>query len=296
MSEAGAGPTFDETVNKRAFFDRIVLSIWGQRKIPKKSLVESNIAIGGKKRAYARSQKGNLPSGNPYELKYGRSNWKGYLPSLILTLRSEASPLTVIETIAALRSLCDDVTRAQISEAELTFDLAEISVDYFRQRIKSSARIFTQIPSDRETKTIYVRTRKSPSQLKVYKKSPGLTRYEFTLRSAYLRKVGIVTPLDLGLVRQLNLDALSSLRELDEVQFEKLVARLDDLSGRVVQSWRRNFVFQEFLRVTRDILKIPESALLRPPILKRLKRMQENLFYDDFFPGTPLRKRKSARS
>lgn len=296
MSEVDGSGIFEETTDKRAFFDRLVLSIWGERRKPKKSLVETIKRIGGKDRAYARQQDGNLPSGNPYALKYGLSGAMKYLPSMILTLRSEASPLTVIETIAALRSLCDDVTRVLVSEAELTFDLSDISVDFFRQRVTSLARIFKQLRDDQGRETIYVRTRTSPWELKVYQKLPTVTRCEYTLRSAYLRRVGIVTPLDLGRVRDLDLNSLSSLRELDETVFNKLVARLDDLTGRVVQSFRRNLVFQDFLRATRDTLKLPESVFIKPAIAKRLRKMQRRLLYDPYFPGTPLRKKARQRS
>jgi hypothetical protein len=289
VSRAGiSGVFWDETVDQRAFFDRLVLSIWGDRKIPKKSLIEGDIPIGGKKRAYARQQNGSLATGNPYQLKHGLTKAMAFMPSMMLTLRSEASPLTAIETIGAVGLLCDNVTRVLVSEAELTFDLSDTSVDYFRQRITSLARIFKQLRDEQGRETIYVRSRTSPWELKVYQKMPEMARCEYTLRREYLRKVGIVTPLDLGRVRDLDLTALSSLRELDESVFNELVAGLDDLRRRVLQSHRRNLVFTEFLRAARDILIIPESALLKPPLVKRLEKMQKGLLFDDFFPATPL--------
>ena len=292
MNGADGSGIFDETVDKRAFFDTLVLSIWGERKRPRASLVGKNIPIGGKKRAYAHVQKGKLPSGNPYELKHGLSMAKRYLPTMMLRLRSEESPLTVIDVTTALRELCENVTRVLISEAELTFDTTGVSVDDYRQLILSPARTFTQIPSDREPETIYVAGRTSPWQLRIYTKSPTVTRFEYILRAEHLRKVKISTPLDLAGARHLDLNSLCSLRELDETAFKKLVTQLDDLRVRAVQHFRRNLTLQDCLRVTR--LKLPKSAFLKPAIAKRLEKMQRRLLYDPYLAIEPLRKMIAA--
>jgi len=282
---------FNGIVDKRAFFDRVALSIWGNKRRPSKNVsVQTNKPIGGKGRAYARAERGTLRTGIAYELRYGLSGVKRFMPPMMLILRSEPSPLTAIDTVTAVRALCGNVSRASISEVELAFDLSRISVAFFRQRILSSARTFTQIPADRETKTLYIRGRKAPWQLRIYAKSPTVTRFEYVLRSAYLRKVGINAPLDLVTVRHLPLSSLVMLRELDEAAFRKVVAQLPELQGRVVRSFRRNLTLQDFLRATRDTLKLPESAFLEPAIAKRLEKMQQRLLYDPYFPCTPLRR------
>jgi hypothetical protein len=289
-----SGVTFDETTDKRAFFDRLVLSIWGERKELEDELVK-NRPIGGKDRAYARSQRGKLPSGNPYELRYGLSRGMKFMPPMMLILRSEASPLTVMDTISAVRALCNDVTRVAVSEAEVSFDLTGVSVDYFRQRILSSARTFTQLRDDQGRQTLYARVRRAEWQARIYAKSPTITRFEFVLRSKQLRDTGIDTPLDLGYVRHLPLSSLVSLRELDETVFNKLVAQLPELQARVVQDFRRKLPLQVFLREMRDTLKLPESAFLKPEVAKRMEKMQRRLLFDPYFPGTALRKRTRPR-
>lgn len=291
MNGTDGSGIFDETVDKRAFFDTLVLSVWGERKEPKASLVGKNIPIGGRKRAYAHAQKGKLPSGNPYELKYGLSMAMRYLPTMMLTVRSEESPLTVIDVTTAMQELCENATRVQVSEAELTFDTTGVSVDDYRQLLLSPARTFTQIPSDRTPETIYVGVRQGPWQIRIYTKSPTVTRFEYVLRAEHLRKVEISTPLDLVKVRDLDLNTLSRVRELDEAVLKKSVARLGDLTSRVIQSFRRNLPLQEFLRAAE--LRFPESAFLKPAIAKRLEKMQRRLLYDPYFPGEPLRTRKS---
>jgi hypothetical protein len=292
MNTADQRGVFDEIVGKRAFFHRVALSVWGSKRRPSKNVhIQMNKPIGGKGRAYARAERGTLRTGIAYELRYGLSGAKRFMPPMMLILRSEQSPLTVIDTITAVRALCGNVTRASISEVEVAFDVKRVSVDFFRRRILSSARTFTQIPPDRETRTLYVRGRKAPWQARIYEKSPTVTRFEYVLRSAHLRKVGVDSPLDLVALRRLPLNSLISLRELDEVAFRKLVARLDDLTARVVQGFRRKLTLQEFLHATRDVLKVPKSAFLKPAIAKRFEKMQRRLIYDPYLLVKPLPRR-----
>jgi hypothetical protein len=95
QSEWGVG-VFNPIVDRRAFLDKVVLSIRGERwQFPTLVRNRINKPIGGPNRNYARSERGVLPGNeNPYELQYGVMRLRGVLPSLILVLRSESSPLT----------------------------------------------------------------------------------------------------------------------------------------------------------------------------------------------------------
>ena len=120
---------FPQLVNRRAFIDKIVLSIRGdRRKFPEMVKVTANRAIGGQNRNYARSERGLLSDGNPYEMRYGTMRLRGSLPSSILVLRSENSPMTIAAITTAIAALCKEGSIATVSPVELTFDLSGVSV------------------------------------------------------------------------------------------------------------------------------------------------------------------------
>ena len=118
---------FDRTVDRRAFFDKVVLSVWGERRPSPKGILRGiNRPIGGQNRNYARSARGVLvASGNPFELRYGLMRLRGVIPPLTLALRSEKKPLVATDVSAALESLCAEGYRATVAQVELTFDRPE---------------------------------------------------------------------------------------------------------------------------------------------------------------------------
>lgn len=102
------GRVFRDLVDRRAFLDTVILSVGGTKiDSPLGARVRTNRPIGGDNRNYARSERGVLfGDGNPYEIRYGAMRLTTILPPLMLTLRSERTPLSAATVIQALDRLC----------------------------------------------------------------------------------------------------------------------------------------------------------------------------------------------
>src|SRR5271154_3086533 len=96
------GRILPDVVDRSAFFDTLVLSIWGKRRLRPGESVQllENPAIGGLGRNYARARWGVfLPTGNPFELRYGvMKDKRGFIPPLGLRGWSERAPVTIQDT------------------------------------------------------------------------------------------------------------------------------------------------------------------------------------------------------
>jgi hypothetical protein len=70
--------------------------------------------------------------------------------------------------------------------------------------------------------TLYVGARRSPWELRVYDKGPGIVRFEFIFRRAFLRTHGIEQPCQLLLLRTIDLGKLIWLRRLDRHRISEI--------------------------------------------------------------------------
>src|SRR5450631_3230169 len=99
---------FPALLNRAAFLDRLGLGVDGTllKRTPPSISKTANFAIGGPSRPYARSTRGTyIPSGNPFELKYGRNPQYRNLYDAKLILRSEAAPLLCAQAIEIIDAL-----------------------------------------------------------------------------------------------------------------------------------------------------------------------------------------------
>jgi hypothetical protein len=212
---------FPHLVNKVAFLDKVELSLWGvrRRRILPTVIVKPSIAIAGPNRPYGRSLHGTCrPTGNPFELRYGRIQPWPKLPPLRLIGRSNSVPLTGSQIALIAQSLVRQGFSAQIRLVELTFDTQEIPIRQLRFDLFTRSRSFHELRDSRGRETFYVGSRRSPWQLRIYQKTSEIVRLEYILKRPFLLAHGIQRPEDLLQLRKLNLNSLATFREFDEAR------------------------------------------------------------------------------
>jgi hypothetical protein len=273
---------FPSLVDRAAFFDKLVLSIRGRKRDSFGNAVRDpvNRPIGGTGRKYGRSENGVIAAtGNSFELKYGPMRRQKFLPPMILTLRSDRTPLSRENTVAAINALCEGGWMASLSEVEVTFDLSGLSVEFFKRSILTSARQFRTLRDEKGRRTHYVGGRTSPWQLRIYDKTPSLVRFEFVARRAFLREHRIETPAHLRLFRDIDLRQRFQLRELDKDQMKALEQSIgEDVRRRVLARWNRDLPLRIFLpAVKKSFAAVPDELVVPSPVEERLRCMQWRL-------------------
>lgn len=271
---------FPQLIDRRGFIDKIVLSIRGdRRKLPKIVKITGNRPIGGANRNYARSERGVLlDSGNPYELRYGTMRLQSILPPMSLTLRSERTPVTSSGAAKAIEFLCEEVSRATVSQVELTFDLSGVSVEWLRYRIFTRARRFRRLRDENGRRTLYIGGRTSPWQVRVYDKMPDVVRLEFILRRLFLRKVGINAPSDLALLREVNLASLIRIRRLNRSVLQQYAETLDEVPGRLLSKWVRDVSLLDLATLARySEWTLPQGLFVFSRVDRQIRTMQDRL-------------------
>lgn len=284
-----SGGVFGYLIDRAAFLDRVVLSIWGVMKArPQGITVTGRFAIGGRRpavggrrRFYARSLHGVCDlTGNPFELRYGRLEAYEKLPPFRLIVRSRNKPVTEAEINFLVTALFQPGCCGYLAEAELTFDVSS-------SRISRSARnMFTCARSQRQPvdgfgrRTAYVGSRKSVWQYKQYRKTPGITRLEFVLRRAWLRKHRIRRPCDLLRLRTVDLSRMISFRTISKREFRTVLQHVRNGS-------RKRELFDAFSQRSLQPLASDlrqegvdlEPSLRECEIQKLLRRMQDQLLW-----------------
>jgi hypothetical protein len=281
-SERIAG-VFPALVDRAAFVDRVALTIRGE----KRDLLEeegvrnlTNQPIGGGSSLYARVQRGVLvATGNSFDLKYGRMRLQKNIPALVLVLRSDRTPVSVQNIVAATNFLCAKGWTASVSQIEVTFDLTGLSVPFFERSILSSARRFRTLRDRDGRRTLYVGARTSPWQVRVYDKTAELVRFEFIARRAFLRAHRLQTPAHLGLFRDIDLRSRFRLCELHGCKMKSLLKSIEeDFRRRALDRWARNLPLRVFLPAAKKYFAaVPEELVVPSPVEERLRRMQWKL-------------------
>jgi hypothetical protein len=277
-----ADGVFPAAVDKSAFIDTLRVSVWGTRRDTPISGVRDLVKepIGGKRSKYGWIDRGIFVStGNRYELVYGPLRSRGILPPIVLTLRSDQTPITVEEATEVINALCEGVRRLLASQMELTFDLEGRSVEWFERRIFSSARRFRSLEDEQGRRTFYAGGPTSEWQLRVYEKTGDVVRFEYILRRPFLRKRRVSSLEDLVLLRYLDLGACVSLQRPNMCVMKSVHRNLrTELRRRGFASLFRDLPLREFLPVAEDIFGIPRRDLvLSSPMNEQLRTMRRRL-------------------
>jgi hypothetical protein len=277
---------FKETTNRRAFLDRIVLSINGKKRTsPGAGIGEVvNRPIGGVGRNYAREEKGVLcGSGNPCELLYGRMRLVTILPPMVMTIRSDTSPITAKDIVTAINAVAEKSWKASVSYVELTFDFRGVDIEQFRRSAFSSAHRFKPLRDAEGRKTYYIGGSTSPLQVCIYQKTRAVVRLEFKLRRPFLRKNGINSVAELEKLRGLDRQDWLWFRDVHGPAFRSLQAKVrkgdsDDVRQRILMQWFRDFRLREAVQVAKKHFGAnPKKLTKRSELDRRITKMQKYL-------------------
>jgi hypothetical protein len=273
---------FPHLVNSAAFVDRIEIAVWGRRRARALDHIAQgkNRAIGGSGKAYARCIPGrNIPTGNQMQFKYGVMLPYRNVSPFVVILWAGRLPVTCADAMLVMDAFLRQGCRARVSRLELTFDTKGILLDRFTSELCTRARIVGEIEGEYST-TLYAGGVHSPWQLKIYRKTHDVVRVEFTLRSAFLRKHGIVKPEEISLLRKIRLWDQISFREVDQSRGDELPPRIKNPWG-----WLRHglppdlppSMVLETLREAR--VPKPERWVVRSDRERLLCKMQKSLIW-----------------
>lgn len=266
------GIYFPELVNRRAFVDRVVLSIEGKPLCQPLKWEDKGIRAGVSN--YARVKRGSiLLTGNPFNLKYGKTKTFKNIPYCQLTLRSEQEPLTGAQAHHSVKELIEGTPCVKVSEVELTFDVDDWSTETLYVGVTSRAE------HHYVKETLYIGQRKSNWQVRLYPKADNVARVEFILRRQFLKSCGIE-----GVDEVLKLKAVEiwdkiRIQEIDTAALEANLAEF------VLPEWKQEtmlFLARKYtVQETKEILKrgygntTKESALVDSTIQLLLETMQK---------------------
>jgi hypothetical protein len=279
-----ANGVFSQTVNESAFVDKASISIRGSRREDSQLAVRDKVnrATGGPGQKYARTERAILlSSGNSFDLTYGPMRLIGILPPLVLTVRSDETPVTIVEIEEVIDGICNVGWKECLSTVELTFDFTGLSTDWFWFRVCSSAHNYKTWPDKNGADTYYIGGRTSPWQEKIYQKTSKVTRFEIVLRRPFLRQHGITEIGDLKKLSTLDFGRRLQFRELNQAGLKSLARRLgkpEDRQRRALADLARTISYRDLDRAAKKLFHAASGELLAPsPIQERIRRMQELL-------------------
>lgn len=281
MNSPNKSGVFEYLLDQLAFIDRVTLSAWSAEPPVLKSLTEvTNVPSLSRKSMYGRMVTGNWKrTGNPARILYGRRDKFPNVPPVRIVLDSTVCPLSG----AQVSLLCDDILpgceRVVVSTAELAADLTSTSVGELRRQAVYRARHTKFLGTPETGSTFYIGARASSSQGKVYSKLNGVTRVEFTLRGAYLKRKKMRKPAELVKLKSLDLSEQVSFMEVSELRLER-ATKSWSAEGKAMA---RDFAFRRlrsrFLRFLRTNKIPPESVLMRSETHNRVQSMIEQLYW-----------------
>jgi hypothetical protein len=275
---------FPYLLNKAAFIDTILMSVWTERKpILGQLLDENNKPILNRKSPYARCVKGKAPlTGNPVQILYGKVSRFPRVPPCRVTMWSEEVPLSGSQVNETIRLLFPAATRIQPRLVELTFDLTKMSVGYLhRHMIYRSYQWDERWDRVTRRRTIYIGSPKSSWQIRIYDKTERVVRLELILRRGILPDNGILQPDNVVKLRSLELRPMFSLRRFSRPRVAAVTNKWNDQYWQdVACNWERSgSSLQRLCQML--VARGDKNGLLFPRSLRQrtLEMMQRNLIW-----------------
>jgi hypothetical protein len=273
---------FPHLMNATAFVDKVEIALWGEKRTKVLAYIEQaqNRAIGGFGRSYARCIPGcNAPTGNPVQLKYGVMLPYGSISPAVVVLWAGRVPVTCADAMLAIDGFMRLGCRAKVSRVELTFDTTGIPLERFTWELCTRARKSWEIEDEEGRATVYAGGVRSPLQLTIYQKAQSVVRVEFKLRSAFLRKNGIVRPHELSRLRKTRLWDHVSFLKVDQSHGDALPARLRAHWTKIGRGLPPNMPACIIRKVLRESRIGPSPWLVRSPREELLRKMLKNLIW-----------------
>jgi hypothetical protein len=285
VSGVGDKRMFQHCINRAAFIDRLVVSVWTERKPVLGQLLEAkSIGILSGKSRYARSLSGKTPlTGNPIEILYGKVSRFPRVPPYQVVMQSEEVPWTGAQVNETMRLLFPAATRIQPVLAELTFDFKKrASVLYLYRHMIHGARRVEELSDIAGNTTVYIGSPKSPWEIRIYDKAKakGVVRLELILRRNLLFGYGIRQPDTVVTLRSMKLKSMFSLRRFARARLAAATNGWRDVVRRdIVGEWEEyGGTAQLLCRMLRG--RGDESRLFPQSGLQRtVEKMQRNLIW-----------------
>ena len=266
----------------RAFIDRAEISIYEPlvaRPWPRITEVQNKSAFGPRS-FYGRYASGIFePTGNPIQLHYTKMTAFPCVPQAQLRLDSERTPLTIGEMELALRCLTGDPAFGRMAYVEIACDFYEPYDELDRQLVSASTHRRMRFRNREDgRRSHYFGGRKSERYVILYEKPPvvprSVTRVKIRLSQRALRRLGLVHPDQLLLLRNIDFTPLVAFCELR-------------LPASVVQErYRRDSCFycakhagvDSVVRDLTTFYPVARSTVLRPtPLDAKIREMWSNL-------------------
>jgi hypothetical protein len=279
-----ADGVFAHLINEAAFFDKVELAIWGvgRRKILSSVSLGPSIPIGGSNRPYARSVSGKYRlTANPFELRYGRvKTWPDLSPFRLIA-HSESLPLTGIQLSGIAQSILRKDFKSHVRLVELTFDTELYSLPYLRMHFRTRSSKLVEFQDSRGWETLYIGSRLSPWQVRIYQKTESVVRLEYILRRPFLRARGILSCEDLLKLRNLDLSELVSFQEFNRARLDARLNGTPSFWGKELFARRPpRWPLQTLATILRWRAGVdPSTVLQKPEGDNLLGRMQRNLLW-----------------
>jgi hypothetical protein len=270
---------FPALVNRAAFLDKLVLGIDGTplTRVPQIINKTTNSTIGGPGRPYARSLRGtHTPSGNPFELKYGRNPRYRNLYDTKLILRSEAAPLFCAQAVEIIDSFFRVGKKVAVQEVEFTRDVS-VPFKFFENHILTAVRSVRLLEDTHGWQTLYAGKPGARWMMRAYQKSPEITRVEFVFRRGFLAGAGINDLAGLQGLKDIACDRLVRFpaicrRALQELIAGKVPAKQSQVLLGLPDRWPTTILLD-----TLEYHGLPGKQILRPsPVEKLLADMQKS--------------------
>jgi hypothetical protein len=279
MSSPNAG-VFPHLINTTSFIDRIVVGVKTEEQPVAGNFASADNSPGLSKNSFHSRYLSGVweVNDNRFRLGYGKVSRFSAVPDAILTMYSDAMPLTGAQVDLFLARAFRGRKRKQVSQVECTNDLEGVTVSQIMRQAIHKARKTKFIEDSRGRKTFYIGGRKSELQIKFYDKQPGVVRVEYTLRRGFLRRQGIRALSEVFKLRLLDVDEFISLREISELRLERAIKEWSPAAKAMARDFlkfRRPLPqFVQFLE--RNNIR-PEAVLVPSKIHDRLQEMISRL-------------------
>lgn len=263
---------FEPLINNAAFADKVVLGINGKlrKRLPRTIDKTANLAIGGPGRPYARSLHGiYVPSGNPFEVKYGRNPTYKNSFDAKLTVRSERVPISFREITEIVSCLFRKGNRSVLNGMEFTSDVS-VPFRYFENHILTRARSIRTLVDDHGRQTLYAGSPGAEWMLRIYQKTKETTRVEFVLRHSFLAKTGINDLADLGSLRDVLWSRLVRFPAVCQQALEDMVGgKVSGKQLKIILEWPGKRPIAMLLDILRDH-GLPGDQILRASAVEEM--------------------------
>ena len=289
VEDTAVSGVFVPLINRAAFVDKLVQGIHGtlRRRLPRTIKKTANLAIGGPGRAYARSMHGvYVPSGNPFEVKYGRNPTYKNSFDAKLTVRSERTPLSFNEITEIVGCLFRKGNRPILNSMEFTSDVS-VPFQYFENHLLTRARSIRTLMDDRGRQTLYAGSPGAEWMLRIYQKTKETTRVERVLRRSCLAKVGINDLAALGALRDFPLNRLVRFPTVCQRALEDVIrGKVTGKQSQIILGWPGKRPIGMLLEILRDH-GLPGDQILRASAVEEmLWKMQKSFSWSNEGVGT----------